>query len=29
MVLYLGALLTLFIAGPGAASLDCVLARKS
>jgi|ERR1700678_3905556 len=29
MVFYLGALLTLFLAGPGAASLDGVLARKS
>ncbi|MGA7629278.1 MAG: DoxX family membrane protein [Terriglobales bacterium] len=28
MVLYLGALLTLLIAGPGAASIDHILARK-
>lgn len=29
MVLYIGALLTLLIAGPGAASLDRMLSRKS
>jgi hypothetical protein len=28
MVLYLAAMLTLFLAGPGAASIDGVLSRK-